>query len=1016
MPLPSRTLDISLSTGLSQKVESELVDPGQALLTASGLVHVKGGALQKPPGFTNLARTLTDSGATLNSAFQLATYRDEILLLGTETTLLLPFPSLFSYSSTKNAWATATTGNGSSVLGSISECVLTNRVPFAAGQILDFCLVNGFAAIVYSPGAGGQKVIFYDTATGSVVTPNGSPSSLPNGTTTARLASVGTKLFVLWVSGNEVVGDSLDTASFGGGWTGPTTITSTSGTVSALLDTLSGASAFYIAYGKTGGLPGGYVVSVNSSGTVTHTAGPVGSNITAGGLGGSDTDTIWFSFYDTIGGGLFLVGFNSSLATVATQATVLSTASTIYTSGVVATGTGKGTLVWGNDSGGVQTLKWQIFDTNAGATRMGGASSVPIQQHFRMVPVSKPFACNSRFYVLASYQTSTTPSTQKITALIDISVPLSLLAIRGTRPVVSISPRLAVTPGNALPQTAPVSSFVSGTTAFVANTITKSSTAQGIEIVTLDFANYANAAKANFLDLATFSGGTPWSYDGRQVAELGFMVLPELSSASAGGSGTLSGSYSLTAIYEWTDARGQIHRSAPAAPVVVSGVATKATLSVSITSLILSQRPTNDTLVVAVYATTGTGSTYYRIGTIANDPTSSLLSFTSGTITDNTISTGALLYTQPGTLGTSLPRVCPPSFYQMITHNDLLWGIDGINVWYTGQAVVGEGPWWSDAFQFPVLGGSGPLTGMASLDGHLILFKRTRVFIVDGRGAADNGSGNDLSNPSELPFEVGCTNPRSIVSTSEGVWFQSDRGLELLGRDLQVQPFAGQTVEDLIPAGYIVVSALVDEGLGKAYFFVRSSDSGGATGTLIVRDMVLGGWTSRTLSTAPRRAALAGSQYGTTPYLVWVDDTGVVHQETTSTYLDNGSWVTSTLETGWLKLAGVQGFQRVRKVYVTFKTLVAADVTVSVATDYSTSYTQSKTFPANAISIYSGGPVYTVSMMVGNQKCKALRIKIADATPTGVSTGTGQGVALLSIGVEYAVIPPLARLPASQKV
>ena len=67
-----------------------------------------------------------------------------------------------------------------------------------------------------------------------------------------------------------------------------------------------------------------------------------------------------------------------------------------------------------------------------------------------------------------------------------------------------------------------------------------------------------------------FTGGFLHGYDGEKIFENGFVVFPSIRTVSqgaaglAGASGVLSGTYYYTAVYEWADSNGVIHRSAPA--------------------------------------------------------------------------------------------------------------------------------------------------------------------------------------------------------------------------------------------------------------------------------------------------------------------------------------------------------------------------------------------------------------------------------------------------------------------
>lgn len=68
------------------------------------------------------------------------------------------------------------------------------------------------------------------------------------------------------------------------------------------------------------------------------------------------------------------------------------------------------------------------------------------------------------------------------------------------------------------------------------------------------------------------TGGFPWMYDGNKPVEHSFYLYPEdlTFSGSADNGGMLAQQYYYAATYEWTDATGQIHRSAPSVPIGVN--------------------------------------------------------------------------------------------------------------------------------------------------------------------------------------------------------------------------------------------------------------------------------------------------------------------------------------------------------------------------------------------------------------------------------------------------------------
>ena len=49
----------------------------------------------------------------------------------------------------------------------------------------------------------------------------------------------------------------------------------------------------------------------------------------------------------------------------------------------------------------------------------------------------------------------------------------------------------------------------------------------------------------------------------------------------------------------------------------------------------------------------------------------------------------------------------------------------------------------------------GPITGLGLMDGNLIIFKKTAIFIMNGDGTNDQGGGNPFPDPQLISQSVG---------------------------------------------------------------------------------------------------------------------------------------------------------------------------------------------------------------------------------------------------------------------
>jgi hypothetical protein len=144
--------------------------------------------------------------------------------------------------------------------------------------------------------------------------------------------------------------------------------------------------------------------------------------------------------------------------------------------------------------------------------------------------------------------------------------------------------------------------------------------------------------------------------------------------------------------------------------------------------------------------------------------------------------------------------------------------------------------------------------------------------------------------------------------------------------------------------------------------------------------------------------------------VIWGTAAGVVSQQNKTHFLTTaGTFQPLTVETPWIKLAGLQGYQRVWNVILYANNVTYHDLTISIATDYASSYEESVTYTAAQLNAL---PLEQIPIIPKNQKCEAIRVKIQDATPSGgLSVGTGQGPVLVGLAFEYQQKSGAMRLP-----
>jgi hypothetical protein len=142
------------------------------------------------------------------------------------------------------------------------------------------------------------------------------------------------------------------------------------------------------------------------------------------------------------------------------------------------------------------------------------------------------------------------------------------------------------------------------------------------------------------------------------------------------------------------------------------------------------------------------------------------------------------------TTGNVLDNVPPPSALAMCVHqNRLVMGgaDDATTIWFSKELSPTEAPGFNDALTLQIDDG-GAVTGLASIESALVVFKTDDIFVVAGTMPDSTGYAPSLSTPLKLPSGIGCIDHRSVIETPVGIFFQSTRTIELLKSSFEVEP------------------------------------------------------------------------------------------------------------------------------------------------------------------------------------------------------------------------------------
>lgn len=522
-------------------------------------------------------------------------------------------------------------------------------------------------------------------------------------------------------------------------------------------------------------------------------------------------------------------------------------------------------------------------------------------------------------------------------------------------------------------------------------------------------------------EVAYINGGVLHQYDGQRFTEVGFLHPPpgalSLTPSNAGGGLTNNGVYTYYVLYTWPDARGQIQRSAASAGTVTLGVAdNKVTLIVQNVSNTFKQDADsswNPNIGIQVYRNQNGGATFYQV--FSDVAVGKSAPYIQSTTIADTISDANLVSQNFGILpsqGGALEGYTPGSVQLVVKHRDRLWMLldDRVTWGYTTEVIVGEQVRYND--NFTTVMPEGPVVAGASMDSIFYSWTRDGIWAIAGNGPNQNGEGNDLQSPQRIPSEVGCIDPRSICPTSLGVFFQSITGIHLLTRGREVV-YVGQAVEDSLATYPIIKAATLVPRHTEVRFACHTTETSGV-GVELVYNYTFKAWSvfDRLSTKASQHAIVCADDY------YWMDSSAGLYVENhdsaaVNAYKDGTSWVPLTVVSAWAHPSSVLGYNLFQYVNVLGVNNDPHDLTVSMAIDYSESYGIVDLFTAFDMQTWTT-PLAMAQAQVADQMAAALRVKISDASPTGISATTGRGPTLVGLQIQVGNLGGPYRTPIAQ--
>jgi hypothetical protein len=582
---------------------------------------------------------------------------------------------------------------------------------------------------------------------------------------------------------------------------------------------------------------------------------------------------------------------------------------------------------------------------------------------------------------------------------------------------------------------------------------------------------------ANTLHL---TGGQLWMYDTVKPVEHGFQVWPEnvaaQGSQTAGSATAQLYYYAFT--YEWTDNQGNLHRSAPSIPLaytiltppatftgnrtsgsaIISAISSTANLQAgqaisgtgipastfilsvdSATQITMTANATSGTATsttitpvvvsaVSLYVPTlrltykvspnpvrivgyrwSTAQQVYYQFTSLTAPTTNDTSVDYVTITDTHSDAQILGQTLLYTTGGVVENIAAPASIDSALFKNRVFLIDAEDpnlLWYSKQVIEGTPVEMSDLFTLFIAptsgaqGSTGAMTAITAMDDKLIIFKKDAIYYLTGIGPDNTGANNDFTDPIFITSSVGCSNPNSIVLMPNGVMFQSDKGIWLLGRDLSTT-YIGSAVEAF--NSQTVLAAASIPATNQVRFVLDNSIT-------LVYDYYFQQWGTFTNIRAITATLFQSQQ-------TYLNEFGQVFQETPGTYTDGSVPVLMGFTTGWINLAGLQGYERFYFFYLLGSYFSPFKLNVQLAYDYNENATQNIVVsPDNYSPPYGGdavwgasgpwggpGKVFSARVFPATQKCDAFQIKIDEVYDATLTPNNAKGMTLSGLNMVVGV-------------
>lgn len=471
--------------------------------------------------------------------------------------------------------------------------------------------------------------------------------------------------------------------------------------------------------------------------------------------------------------------------------------------------------------------------------------------------------------------------------------------------------------------------------------------------------------------------------------------------------------YAYTAIYETTNLVGDIIRSQPAIIRVLPKENVDRNIDVLYTTPYFIHK--NKNIKIKIYRTKGDENTFYNVKTINQnnylyEKTLNYVNYYSensggnANVTrfyypncftdltpDSSVTDSEILYINGGILG-DMPF---PSLLTMTKYNGRIYAVPRYNknrILYSKIERNGYALATNIAYYVDIESNGGDIKELIQLDDKLIIFKESSIYFITGDGADDKGQNQNFSPAILINSTIGCTETESIIKIPAGIMFKSNKGIYILDRSLNVQ-YIGASVEKYNVNK--VIDAINIDKENKVKFLLDNS-------IMLTFDYFYNTWSTQDTLNFKNLCYYGDSLVACGFNPIFSTTTPRVYFNDKNSYRLDTLLYEMRLKTEWIKLNGIQSFQRIydAKLLGNF----VADFGLKTKTYYNFENVISSE-KINYITRDNGSKIFQAKISMSKQKCESLMLEISD---NSVENGFTLSDIVLSVGVNqgtYRVKP-----------